>query len=78
MVDADILAAIAAGKVPSNFTAEYLQESRDSSPVAGIVVVGILACAIVCTRLYARAFVAWKIGLDDYLIIPTMVSSCNF
>ena len=77
MVDANILAAIAAGRVPSQFTAEYLQESRDSDPIAGIVVVSILACAIVCTRLYARSFVVWKIGLDDYLIIPTLVSDIS-
>ena len=75
MVDADILAAIAAGRVPPQITAEYLAQSRDSGPIAGIVVVTILASIVVCMRLYARTCVAWKIGLDDYLIIPTLVST---
>lgn len=33
----DILAANAAGRIPSGVTLEYLAESRDSSAIAGII-----------------------------------------
>jgi hypothetical protein len=74
MVDSDIANAIAAGKVPDGITAAYLQQSRDGGPIAGMLVVGVLAIVIACARLYARMFVVWKTGFDDYLIMLTLVS----
>lgn len=74
-IPADILAASAAGKIPSDVSLELLAQTRDSPAIGGILFVGILTMCIVIARLSARAFVVLKIGLDDYLIALTAVST---
>lgn len=34
----------------------------------------VLATLVVCARLFARATLVWSLSIDDWLIIPAMVS----
>ena len=72
----DIAAALAVpGKVPSTFTAQYLAESRDHGPIVGILFVAILTLVVVLMRAYARLVLVKKPGLDDALLLFSLVSS---
>jgi hypothetical protein len=77
MVDPEITAAIASGKVPSDITTAYLMESRDNASIAGILFVAILAVLTVTARVYARVVKAPAFGLDDILTIFTTVRGHN-
>lgn len=77
-IPADILAANAAGRIPSNVSMEYLAESRDSPAIIGIIFMICFTGVLMILRLYARAFLVKKIGLDDALAIVTMVRSSTF
>ena len=74
----DILAASAAGKIPSDISLEYLAQTRDEPAIVAILIVGIVTLAIVSARLYARAFVVLKFGIDDCLVAFTSVSTPKF
>ena len=72
-IPADILAASAAGRIPSNVSLEYLAQSRDRSAIVGIIFMICLTGLLMILRLYARAYIVKKIGLDDALAILTFV-----
>jgi hypothetical protein len=74
-IPSDILAADAAGRIPSGVSLEYLAESRDKSAIVGIVFMICFTGLLMIVRLYARAFIVKKIGLDDALAIVTLVCS---
>lgn len=69
----DILAADAAGRIPSGVTLEYLAQSRDSSAIVGIIFMICFTGLLMIIRLYARAYIVKKIGLDDALAIVTLI-----
>ncbi|KAG0157703.1 hypothetical protein PDIDSM_4888 [Penicillium digitatum] len=69
----DILAADAAGRIPSGVSLEYLAESRDKSAIVGIIFLICFTGLLMIVRLYARAFIVKKIGLDDALAVLTMM-----
>lgn len=71
----DILAADAAGRIPSGVSLEYLAQSRDSSAIVGIIFMICFTGLLMIVRLYARAFIVKKIGLDDALAVLTLVRS---
>ena len=77
-IPADILAANAAGRIPSDVSLEYLAESRDDSAIAGIIFMICFTGVLMILRLYARAFLVKKVGLDDALAIVTMVRPSTF
>ncbi|KAJ5757731.1 uncharacterized protein N7511_006425 [Penicillium nucicola] len=68
---ADILAANTAGRIPSNVSLAYLAQSRDRSAIVGIIFMICFTGILMVIRLYARAFIVKKIGLDDALAILT-------
>lgn len=72
-IPSDILAADAAGRIPSDVSLEFLAQSRDKPAIAGIIFMVCFTGLIMIVRLYARLFVVKKIGLDDALAILTMV-----
>ncbi|KAJ5869537.1 hypothetical protein N7455_004478 [Penicillium solitum] len=74
----DILAANAAGRIPSGVTLEYLAESRDSSAIAGIIFMICFTGLLMIIRLYARACIVKKIGLDDALAVMTLMLYISF
>ncbi|CAG8020390.1 unnamed protein product [Penicillium nalgiovense] len=69
----DILAADAAGRIPNGVSLEYLAESRDSSAIVGIIFMICFTGLLMILRLYARAFIVKKIGLDDALAVLTLM-----
>ncbi|CAI7635309.1 unnamed protein product [Penicillium palitans] len=69
----DILAANTAGRIPSGVTLEYLAESRDSSAIAGIIFMICFTGLLMIIRLYARACIVKKMGLDDALAVMTLM-----
>ncbi|KGO78203.1 hypothetical protein PITC_034180 [Penicillium italicum] len=69
----DILAAEAAGRIPSGVSLEYLAGSRDKSAIAGIIFMICFTGLLMIVRLYARAFIVKKIGLDDALAVVTLM-----
>ncbi|KAF7519245.1 hypothetical protein PCG10_010107 [Penicillium crustosum] len=69
----DILAANAAGRIPSGVTLEYLAESRDSSAIVGIIFMICFTGLLMIIRLYARTFIVKKMGLDDVLAVVTLM-----
>ncbi|KAJ5807364.1 hypothetical protein N7447_010820 [Penicillium robsamsonii] len=78
LIPDDILAAHAAGRIPSNVTLDYLAESRDSPAIVGIIFMICFTGLLMIVRLYARAFIVKKIGLDDALAIITLVFYITF
>ncbi|KAJ5355911.1 hypothetical protein N7517_010520 [Penicillium concentricum] len=74
----DILAAHAAGRIPSDVTLKYLAETRDSPAIVGIIFMICFTGLLMIVRLYARAFIVKKIGLDDALAIVTLVFYITF
>lgn len=74
----DILAANAAGRIPSGVSLEYLAGSRDKSAIAGIIFMVCFTGLLMIVRLFARAFIVKKIGLDDALAVVTLVRSSTF
>lgn len=72
-IPSDILAADAAGKIPSDVSLKYLAQSRDHSAIVGILFLVCLTGILLIIRLYARIFIVKKIGMDDALAILTMV-----
>ncbi|OQD60665.1 hypothetical protein PENPOL_c021G03932 [Penicillium polonicum] len=69
----DILAADAAGRIPNGVTLEYLAQSRDSSAIVGIIFMICFTGLLMIIRLYARAFIVKKLGLDDALAVVTLM-----
>ncbi|OQE44747.1 hypothetical protein PENCOP_c002G00885 [Penicillium coprophilum] len=74
----DILAAHAAGRIPSNVSLEYLAETRDHAAIVGIIFMICFTGLLMIARLYARAFIVKKIGLDDMLAIVTLILYIGF
>ncbi|KAJ5279709.1 hypothetical protein N7478_005081 [Penicillium angulare] len=77
-IPADIRAAKAAGRIPSNVSLSYLAESRDHSALAGILFMICFTGVLMILRLYARAFLVKKIGFDDWLAILTLMIYITF
>ena len=77
-IPVDILAADAAGRIPSGVSLQYLAESRDRSAIVGIIFMVCFTGLLMIVRLYARVFIVKKIGLDDALAVLTMVRSSTF
>ena len=73
MSDRDVAQAIADGKVPKGISAAYLSESKDAPAVAGIIFVTVFASIIVLGRVFSRAFLIRRFGLDDCLILLSWV-----
>ncbi|RDA84112.1 hypothetical protein CP532_1485 [Ophiocordyceps camponoti-leonardi (nom. inval.)] len=73
MTDPRIVEAIASGKVPANITAEYLGRSKDSEGIGGIVFVTLLVIVVVVSRLFSRAWVVKRLGLDDGLALISLI-----
>ncbi|GAB7351578.1 hypothetical protein MBLNU459_g2201t1 [Dothideomycetes sp. NU459] len=59
--------AIAAGGVPSDITAEYLNQSRDSAAITGIIFLLCLTSVVTALRFYSRIFLVKSFGFDDGL-----------
>lgn len=74
-IPSDILAADAAGRVPSDVSLEFLAQSRDKPAIVGIIFMVCFTGLLMIVRLYARLFIVKKIGLDDALAILTLVCS---
>lgn len=76
MGDPRIDEAIAAGDVPSDVPIHLLRESRDTSAIAGIVVVLVLTTLVVVLRLYSRKYITKKgaLGIDDGIALASLVS----
>ncbi|KAJ5894039.1 hypothetical protein N7495_005730 [Penicillium taxi] len=72
-IPADILAAEAAGSIPSDVSLTYLAQSRDHPAIVGILFIICFTGVILIVRLYARFFLVKKVGLDDALAILTLV-----
>ncbi|KAJ5782306.1 hypothetical protein N7457_004080 [Penicillium paradoxum] len=72
-IPADILAAQAAGRIPSDISLEYLAETSDRSAIVGIIFMICFTGLLMLLRLYARAFIVKKIGWDDALAIATLM-----
>ncbi|KAJ5587593.1 uncharacterized protein N7459_003358 [Penicillium hispanicum] len=77
-IPANILAAEAAGKIPDNVSLAYLAQSRDHSAIAGILFMICFTGLLMIVRLYARAFLVKKVGLDDALAILTLIIYISF
>ncbi|KID80974.1 proteinrelated to integral membrane protein pth11 [Metarhizium guizhouense ARSEF 977] len=75
MGDPRIDEAIAAGDVPSNVPIHWLRESRDTSAIAGIVVVLVLTTLVVMLRLYSRKYITKKgaLGIDDGIALASLL-----
>ncbi|KAJ2903773.1 hypothetical protein MKZ38_009339 [Zalerion maritima] len=69
MSDPAVAAAIAAGNVPDDITADYLNETRDPPTIAAIVVVTALTALIVGCRAISRALLVKRFGFDDALAV---------
>lgn len=72
-IPADIRAADAAGRIPSNVSLTYLAQSQDDPALAGILFMVCFTGVLMILRLFARAFLVKKVGLDDWLAILTLV-----
>ncbi|KID94254.1 proteinrelated to integral membrane protein pth11, partial [Metarhizium majus ARSEF 297] len=74
MGDPRIDEAIAAGDVPSDVPIHLLRESRDTSAIAGIVVVLVLTTLVVMLRLYSRKYITKKgaLGIDDGIALASL------
>ena len=77
-IPSDILAAEAAGRIPSDVSLEYLAQSRDHSAIVGILFLVCLTGIVMIVRLYARFFIVKRLGFDDALAILTMVCADLF
>ncbi|KAH0591887.1 hypothetical protein MHUMG1_10398 [Metarhizium humberi] len=75
MGDPRIDEAIAAGDVPSDVPIHLLRESRDTSAIAGIVVVLVLTTLVVVLRLYSRKYITKKgaLGIDDGIALASLL-----
>ncbi|KAI6773855.1 hypothetical protein HG531_000704 [Fusarium graminearum] len=69
MTDPKVTKAFEDGRVPKGITADYLNQSRDASAIAGIVFVTALTSIIVLGRLASRAFLMRRFGFDDGLTL---------
>lgn len=78
MTDPKVTKAFEDGRVPKGITADYLNQSRDASAIAGIVFVTALTSIIVLGRLASRAFLMRRFGFDDGLTLISWVSLCSF
>ena len=76
MIDPDVAAAIDAGRVPDNISAEYLSESSDKSTIIGIIFFTAFTTIIVALRSWSRLFIVEKFGLDDVLAVFGLVRLC--
>lgn len=82
MVDADVAAAFAQGRVPSGLTADYLDQSRDKAAIIAIIVITILVSIVLLLRSISRIFLVKSFGLDDglalfsYSLFITFVALC--
>jgi fucose permease len=77
MSDPKVARAIADGKVPKGITADYLNETKDTPAIAGIIFVTCLTSIIVLGRLASRALLIRRFGFDDALTLLSWVS-CLF
>ncbi|KAJ4127086.1 hypothetical protein NW768_008711 [Fusarium equiseti] len=73
MSDPKVSQAIADGRVPKEITADYLNETRDASAIAGILFVTVLTSIIVLGRLASRAFLMHRFGIDDVLTFVSWI-----
>ncbi|KAG9249758.1 uncharacterized protein F5Z01DRAFT_668290 [Emericellopsis atlantica] len=73
MSDPLVTQAIADGRVPPGITAQYLNQSKDASAIVGIIFVTIFASCVVAVRLFSRAFLLHRFGLDDCLTVASWV-----
>ncbi|KAJ5121284.1 uncharacterized protein N7515_009245 [Penicillium bovifimosum] len=77
-IPSDILAASAAGRIPSDVSLDYLAEDRDRPAIIGIIFMICFTGLVMIVRLYARAFIVKRIGLDDALAIVTLLFYITF
>ncbi|KAH8651386.1 hypothetical protein BX600DRAFT_483779 [Xylariales sp. PMI_506] len=73
MSDSLVAQAIAAGRVPSDITEAYLDESRDQQTIAGIIFVLTLTTICVLCRGLVRVYLVKRFGLDDWLAFFSLV-----
>lgn len=78
MIDPDVAAAIDAGRVPDNISAEYLSESSDKSTIIAIIFFTAFTTVIVALRSWSRLFIVRKFGLDDALAVFGLVTLIAF
>ncbi|KAF5022894.1 hypothetical protein F66182_5054 [Fusarium sp. NRRL 66182] len=67
MSDPKVDQAVAEGRVPDGITAEYLNETKDTPAIVGIILVTALTSIVVLGRLVSRGFLIRRFGLDDAL-----------
>lgn len=78
MIDPDIVAAIDAGRVPENISAEYLNESTDRPTIVAIIFVTVFTSTIVVLRSFSRLFLVRRFGFDDALAVFGLVTLIAF
>lgn len=74
MNDPRVDEAIASGRVPPEITPAFLNESQDAPAVVGIVLVTVLTVLVVGCRLFSRAFLVKRFGLDDTIALLSLAS----
>lgn len=74
MVEALITTAIAAGRVPTDIAVDYLEQNRNAPAIGALIFLAIITSIFVAARLFSRAFIVKKFGLDDYLALLCLVS----
>ncbi|CEI62626.1 hypothetical protein FVEN_g5155 [Fusarium venenatum] len=78
MTDPKVTKAFEDGRVPKGITADYLNETRDASAIAGIIFVTVLTSIIVLGRLASRAFLMHRFGFDDALTLTSWMCFVAF
>ncbi|ORY60785.1 uncharacterized protein BCR38DRAFT_459768 [Pseudomassariella vexata] len=78
MVITVVDAAIAAGRVPNNTSADYLNESRDRETIIIIFFVYGLTFVFVNFRIWSRVFLIKRFGLDDGLAVLSLILTIPF
>ncbi|KAI6777197.1 hypothetical protein HG530_001142 [Fusarium avenaceum] len=73
MSDPKVAQAIADGRVPKGITADYLNETKDTPAIAGIIFITCLTSIIVLGRLASRALLIRRFGFDDALTLLSWI-----
>lgn len=74
MSSADVEAAIIDGRVPSDVSATYLNQTRDPETIVAISIIFALATVVLGCRCWARVTILKRFGLDDALAVLAWVS----
>ncbi|KAK0614876.1 hypothetical protein B0T17DRAFT_479406, partial [Bombardia bombarda] len=71
--DPAVASAIAAGRVPPEVSADWLNETRDDAAIAAIIFVLVLTSLALACRIVSRVFILKRIGPDDGLAVLSFI-----